>query len=142
MRFPIGFSMAQAKHRSRMSRAGQKRYPTVLMLEPLYTCNLACIGCSVERHTGKLKDRMQLEECFKAVEDCGAPIVNLCGGEPTLYPELKGLVDGLIERGKYIICCTNALTLDKHVFGVIPPHAQLFLRSEEHTSELQSPYVI
>ncbi len=127
MRFPIGFSMAQAKHRAKMNRLGIKRYPTVLMLEPLYTCNLACIGCSVERHTGKLKDRMTLEQCFQAVEDCGAPIVNLCGGEPTLYPELPQLVQGLIERGKYIICCTNALKLDTKVFGVIPPHKQLFL---------------
>ena len=127
MRFPIGFSMAQAKHRARMNRAGRKRYPTVLMLEPLYTCNLACIGCSVERHTGKLKDRMDLETCFKAVEDCGAPIVNLCGGEPTLYPELPQLVQGLIDRGKYIILCTNAIKLDSKVFATIAPHPQLFL---------------
>ena len=119
--------MAQAQHRAKMERGGHKRYPTVLMLEPLYTCNLACIGCSVERHTGKLVDRMSLETCFKAVEDCGAPIINICGGEPTLYPELKGLIDGLIERGKYIIVCTNALKLDTKVFGVIPPHKQLFL---------------
>src|SRR5437016_1854945 len=127
MRFPIGFTMAQAKHRARMTKEGRRRYPTVLMLEPLYTCNLACIGCSVERHTGKLKDRMSLETCFKAVDDCGAPIVNLCGGEPTLYPELPGLVQGLIDRGKSIICCTNALKLDTKVFDVIPPHPQLFL---------------
>ncbi|HZP84878.1 MAG TPA: adenosyl-hopene transferase HpnH [Chthonomonadaceae bacterium] len=127
MRFPIGFTMAQAKHRARMERAGYTRYPTVLMLEPLYTCNLACIGCSVERHTGKLADRMSLETCFKAVEDCGAPIVNLCGGEPTLYPELKPLVEGLIARDKYIILCTNALKLDTKVFGVIPPSPHLFL---------------
>lgn len=127
MRFPIGFTMTQARHRARMERAGQKRYPTVLMLEPLYTCNLACIGCSIERHTGKLSDRMSLETCFKAVDVCGAPIVNLCGGEPTLYPELKQLVDGLIERGKYIILCTNALKLDSKVFGVIAPDPHLFL---------------
>lgn len=127
MRFPIGFTMAQAKHRSKMTKTGQKRYPTVLMLEPLYTCNLACIGCSVERHTGKLKDRMTLDQCFKAVEDCGAPIINLCGGEPTLYPELPELVQGLIDRGKYILCCTNALKLDSKVFDKIPPHDQFFL---------------
>lgn len=127
MRFPIGFTMAQAKHRSKMTKQGRKRYPTVLMLEPLYTCNLACIGCSVERHTGKLKDRMSLEQCFKAVEDCGAPIVNLCGGEPTLYPELPQLVQGLIERDKYILCCTNALKLDTKVFDVIPPSDHFFL---------------
>jgi hopanoid biosynthesis associated radical SAM protein HpnH len=127
MRFPIGFTMAQARHRTRMERAGFTRYPTVLMLEPLYTCNLACIGCSVERHTGKLKDRMSLETCFKAADDCGAPIVNICGGEPTLYPELKELIAGLIERGKYIIVCTNALKLDSKVFDVIPPSPHLFL---------------
>jgi hopanoid biosynthesis associated radical SAM protein HpnH len=119
--------MAQAKHRAKMIRLGIKRYPTVLMLEPLYTCNLACIGCAVERHTGRLADRLPLERCFQAVEECGAPIVNLCGGEPTLYPELPQLVQGLIERDKYIICCTNALKLDTKVFGVIAPHPQFFL---------------
>ncbi len=119
--------MAQMRHRNRMTRLGHKRYPTVLMLEPLYTCNLACLGCSLERHTGKLKDRMPLEKCFQAVDDCGAPIINLCGGEPTLYPELPQLVQGLIERRKYVLCCTNALLLDKKVFGVIPPHPQFYL---------------
>jgi hopanoid biosynthesis associated radical SAM protein HpnH len=127
MRFPIGFTLAQAKHRARMKKAGRKRYPTVLMLEPLYTCNLACIGCSVERYSGKLQDRMPLERCFKAVDDCGAPIVNVCGGEPTLYPELKPLIEGLIERDKHIILCTNALKLDTKVYGVIPPSPRLFL---------------
>ncbi len=127
MRFPIGFMVTQAKHRSKMERAGHKRFPTVLMLEPLYTCNLACIGCAVERHTGKLKDRMSLETAFKAVDECNAPIVNICGGEPTLYPELKELIEGLIARGKYIILCTNALKLDTKVFDVIAPSSHLFL---------------
>lgn len=127
MRFPIGFTMAQAKHRFKMEKAGQTRYPTVVMLEPLYTCNLACIGCSTERHTGKLKDRMSLETCFQAVDDCGAPIVNICGGEPTLYPELEALIAGLIARDKYIILCTNALLLDTKLYGVIPPSNRLFL---------------
>jgi len=127
MRFPFGFSIAQAAYRNRMEKAGHKRYPMVLMLEPLYTCNLACIGCSVERHTGKLQDRMPVETCFKAVDDCGAPIVNICGGEPTLYPELRELVSGLMSRRKYIILCTNALKLDETIFGVIPPSGRLLL---------------
>ncbi len=127
MRYPIGFTVAQAKHRMKMERSGRQRYPTVLMLEPLYTCNLACIGCSVERHTGKLRDRMSLDTCFQAVEDCGAPIINICGGEPTLYPELKELVEGLIARGKYIIMCTNAIKLAEKVFDVIEPSPNLFL---------------
>jgi hopanoid biosynthesis associated radical SAM protein HpnH len=85
------------------------------------------MGCSVERYSGKLSDRMELDRCFKAVDDCGAPIVNICGGEPTLYPELDGLIKGLLERDKHIILCTNALKLDSKVFGVIPPHSHLFL---------------
>ncbi len=127
MRYPIGFTVAQAKHQYKMKSTKQERYPSVLMLEPLYTCNLACVGCSVERHTGKLKDRMSLETCFKAVEECGAPIVNICGGEPTLYPELKELIEGLTARGKYILMCTNALKLDKNVFDKIPPSDNFFL---------------
>lgn len=127
MRYPLGFTMAQFQHRTRMQRAGHRRFPTVLMLEPLYTCNLACIGCETERHTGKLSDRVPIDRLLKAVDDCGAPIINLCGGEPTLYPELKELIDALIARGKYIICCTNALKLEQKVFDVIPPHKQFFL---------------
>src|SRR5271154_4078752 len=127
MRFPLDFAMNNAKHMLHQRSKGRKRYPTVLMLEPLYTCNLACIGCSTERYTGKLSDRLPLETCFKAVDDCGAPIVNICGGEPTLYPELKDLVAGMIARKKHMIMCTNALRLEDKVYGVIPPNDHLFL---------------
>jgi hopanoid biosynthesis associated radical SAM protein HpnH len=95
------------------------------MLEPLYTCNLACVGCSTERHTGKLADRLPLELALKAVDQCGAPTVSLCGGEPTLYPELPQLVAGLIERRRHVYLCTNGLLLDKHLFGAVPPHRRL-----------------
>jgi hopanoid biosynthesis associated radical SAM protein HpnH len=127
MRYPLGFTMVQARHRFRMERTGTKRYPTVLMLEPLYTCNLACLGCSTERYTGKLADRMAVNACLKAVDDCGAPIINICGGEPTLYPELKELIQALFDRGKYVILCTNALRLEDKLYGVIPPSDRLFL---------------
>ena len=127
MRYPLGFTMTQARHRVRMERSGATRYPTVMMLEPLYTCNLACLGCSTERYTGKLADRLPVEACLKAADDCGAPIVNLCGGEPTLYPELKELVQGLFDRGKYVILCTNALRLADKLYGVIPPSDRLFV---------------
>ena len=72
-------------------------------------------------------DRMPVADLLKAVDDCGAPIVNICGGEPTLYPELKELCEGIIARGKYIILCTNALKLDTKVFDIIPPSPHLFL---------------
>jgi len=115
----------QVKHQTSQARQGNKRYPLVLMLEPLYTCNLACLGCTTERHTGKLKDRLSVEQCLKAVDQSGAPAVSICGGEPTVYPELKELVDGIIARQRHIYLCTNALLLDKKVFDVIPPHKRM-----------------
>src|SRR5712692_9118275 len=127
MRFPLHITTDAIKHQIKNGIQGNKRYPTVLILEPLYTCNLACLGCALERHTGKLSDRLPLEKCLQAADDCGAPIVSICGGEPTIYPELAPLVQGLIDRGRYIFLCTNALLLDQKVFGVIPPHKQLFI---------------
>jgi hopanoid biosynthesis associated radical SAM protein HpnH len=115
----------QIRHQTAQARRGNRRFPMVLMLEPLYTCNLACLGCTVERHTGKLKDRLSLEQCFRAIDDSGAPTVSICGGEPTVYPELPELVSGLIRRQRHIYLCTNALLLDTKVFGVIPPHKRL-----------------
>ena len=125
MRMPLHIATDMIKHQVRQAWRGNKRYPFVLMLEPLYTCNLACLGCAVERHTGKLKDRLPVETCLQAVEESGAPAVSLCGGEPTVYPELPELVQGIIDRKRHIYLCTNALLLDKKVFDVIEPHKRL-----------------
>ena len=125
MRFPLHVTTDMVVYQIRQAARGRARYPFVLMLEPLYTCNLACIGCSTERHTGKLADRLPLETCLKAVDDCGAPSVSICGGEPTLYPELPALIDGIIARKRHIYLCTNALLLDSKVFGRVPPHKRL-----------------
>jgi hopanoid biosynthesis associated radical SAM protein HpnH len=125
MKIPMHLAIDQFKNQVRHAVRGDKRFPYVLMLEPLYTCNLACLGCSTERHTGKLSDRMSVEECLKAVDESGAPTVSICGGEPTVYPELKELIDGILERKRHIYLCTNALLLDKKVFGRIAPHKRL-----------------
>jgi hopanoid biosynthesis associated radical SAM protein HpnH len=125
MRFPLHITTDMIAHQLRQAARGNKRYPFVLMLEPLYTCNLACVGCATERHTGKLSDRLPLEQALKAVDESGAPAVSICGGEPTIYPELPGLVAGIIERRRHIYLCTNALLLDQKVFGIIPPHKRL-----------------
>ncbi len=125
MRFPLHITTDMIKHQIRHELKGNKRYPFVLMLEPLYTCNLACLGCSLERHTGKLEDRLTLEQCLKAVDDSGAPAVSICGGEPTIYPELKELMEGIIARKRHIYLCTNALLLDKTVYGKIAPHKRI-----------------
>ena len=125
MRFPFHITTDMVGYQIKQAMRGNTRYPFVLMLEPLYTCNLACIGCSTERHTGKLGDRLPVETCLRAVDDCGAPTVSLCGGEPTLYPEIKELVDGIIARKRHIYLCTNGLVLDKKIFDRVLPHPRL-----------------
>ena len=125
MRFPLHVTTDMISHQVRMAFEGRRRYPFVLMLEPLYTCNLACIGCATERHTGKLKDRLPLEACLGAVDECGAPAVSICGGEPTIYPELAELIEGIVARKRHIYLCTNALLNDETVYGKIPPHRRL-----------------
>ncbi len=93
---------------------GNKRYPLVLMLEPLLRCNLACAGCGkIQYPPHILKRDLSPEACFKAVEECGAPMVSIPGGEPLLHPQIKEIVEGLIARKKYIYLCTNALLLKK-----------------------------
>lgn len=121
MRFPAHIVTDNIRHQVSNALRGNKRYPSVLMLEPLYTCNLACVGCAPERHTGKLADRVPVQRALKAVDDCGAPAVSVIGGEPTLYPELPELVHGIIDRKRHVFLCTNALRLDR-VFETIPPH--------------------
>jgi len=127
MRFPLHVTTGTIRHQIRNALQGNRRYPFVLMLEPLYTCNLACIGCALERHTGKLADRLPLEAGLRAADIAAAPVVSICGGEPTIYPELPQLVSGLIERRRHIYLCTNALLLDEKVYGVIEPHKRLMI---------------
>jgi hopanoid biosynthesis associated radical SAM protein HpnH len=90
---------------------GRKRYPLVLMLEPLFRCNLACAGCGKIQYPPHVLDkRLTPQQCFDAVEECGAPMVSIPGGEPLIHPEIKEIVDGLVARKKYIYLCTNALS--------------------------------
>ncbi|MFK8186125.1 MAG: adenosyl-hopene transferase HpnH [Phormidesmis sp.] len=93
---------------------GRTKYPLVLMLEPLFRCNLACSGCGKIQHpTEILKQNLSPEECFAAVEECGAPVVSIPGGEPLLHPQIDEIVEGLIERKKFVYLCTNGLLLEK-----------------------------
>jgi hopanoid biosynthesis associated radical SAM protein HpnH len=93
---------------------GVARYPLVLMLEPLYRCNLACAGCGkIQYPSNVLKSQLSVEECLRAVDECGAPMVSIPGGEPLLHPEIDRLVDGLVARKKYLYLCTNALLLEE-----------------------------
>lgn len=104
---------------------GNKHYPLVLMLEPLFRCNLSCAGCGkIQYPDHVLKRRLSPEECFKAVDECGAPMVSIPGGEPLLHPEIKEIVEGLIARKKYIYLCTNAILL-KSKIGLFKPSKYL-----------------
>lgn len=94
----------------------RKRYPLVLMLEPLFRCNLECVGCGKIQKTNEiLKKYLTPKQCFDAAEECGAPIVSIAGGEPLIYPHIVEVVKGLIEQGRYVYLCTNALLLDKYL---------------------------
>jgi hopanoid biosynthesis associated radical SAM protein HpnH len=105
----------------RQKLARRKQYPLVLMLEPLFRCNLACAGCGKIQYPAHiLKRQLTPEECFKAVDECGAPIVSIPGGEPLMHPEIDKIVDGLVARKKYIYLCTNALLL-KEKIGMFKP---------------------
>jgi len=98
---------------------GRKRYPLVLMLEPLFRCNLACAGCGkIDYPAEILNQRLSVAECMEAIDECGAPVVVVAGGEPLLHREIEQIVEGAIARKKFVIVCTNALLLEKkmHLF--------------------------
>jgi hopanoid biosynthesis associated radical SAM protein HpnH len=100
---------------------GNRRFPVVLMLEPLFRCNLACAGCGkIQYPADILRQHLTPEQCFRAVEECGAPIVSIPGGEPLLHPQMDEIVAGLVARKKYIYLCTNALLLEKHLHRFQP----------------------
>jgi hopanoid biosynthesis associated radical SAM protein HpnH len=93
---------------------GKKRFPLVLMLEPLFRCNLACSGCGKIQHPPEiLKRNLTPEECFVAVEECGVPVVSIPGGEPLLHPQIDQIVAGLVARRKFVYLCTNAILLEQ-----------------------------
>jgi hopanoid biosynthesis associated radical SAM protein HpnH len=106
---------------------GRKRYPLVLMLEPLFRCNLACSGCGkIDYPAEILNQRLSVEDCLRAVDECGAPVVSIAGGEPLLHKELPEIVEKILAKGKFIYLCTNALLLEKKL-DQYKPHPNLCL---------------
>lgn len=100
---------------------GVERYPLVLMLEPLFRCNLACAGCGkIDYPEEILAKRLSLDECLAAVDECGAPVVSIPGGEPLLHPEMPQIAAGIVARRKFVYLCTNALLLTKHLERYAP----------------------
>ena len=121
MGVPVAQMWTVATYVLKQKLRGVKRYPLVLMLEPLFRCNLACAGCGKIQYPAEiLRKQLSPEECFKAVEECDAPIVSIPGGEPLLHPQIDEIVAGLVARRKYIYLCTNALLLEKHLGRFTP----------------------
>ena len=112
MSVPISQMWTVATYLLKQKLAGRKKYPFVLMLEPLFRCNLACAGCGkIQYPAHVLKQELSPEECFKAVDECGTPMVSIPGGEPLMHSQIDKIVEGLVARKKYIYLCTNALLL-------------------------------
>jgi len=100
---------------------GNRKYPLVLMLEPLFRCNLACAGCGKIQYPGQvLKKHLTVEQCVRAVEECGAPMVAIPGGEPLMHPEIADIVAALVAKKKYVYLCTNAILLKEKLDQFTP----------------------
>jgi hopanoid biosynthesis associated radical SAM protein HpnH len=127
MSVPISQMWAVASYVLRQRLCGRPRYPLVLMLEPLFRCNLACAGCGKIQYPAQvLRKHLTVEQCLRAVDECGAPIVSIPGGEPLMHPDIERLVDALVARRKYVYLCTNALLLeDKLAAGGFTPSKYL-----------------
>jgi len=123
MGIPLHKEMRIGAYLVKQKLAGRKRYPLVLMLEPLFRCNLACFGCGkIDYPDAILNKRLSVKECLDAVDECGAPMVAIPGGEPLIHKEIGEIVKGIVARKKFVSLCTNALLLEKklHLFEPSP----------------------
>ncbi|MCU1490537.1 MAG: Radical domain protein [Acidimicrobiaceae bacterium] len=112
MSIPIRQNLRMASYLMRQRLKGVEKYPLIVELEPLFVCNLACPGCGKIQHpTEILRKRVSPEEAFAAIEECGAPMVSLAGGEPLLHPQIEEIVQGLMARKRFVYLCTNAVLL-------------------------------
>jgi hopanoid biosynthesis associated radical SAM protein HpnH len=121
MSVPMSQMWTVATYVLRQKLRGRQRYPLVLMLEPLFRCNLACAGCGKIQYPAQvLRKHLSVEAALAAVEECGAPMVSIPGGEPLMYPDIDRLVGALVERKKYVYLCTNAILLKQKIDAFTP----------------------
>ena len=144
MRFPLALTSKIAAYIIGHKLRGTEKFATVLQLEPLHTCNLTCTGCGrIREYSTSIKDMMSLEDCLGAAEECKAPMVSICGGEPLIYPHIEALIGGLLEQKRIVYVCTNAMFMRKKMREWLA--AQLASKPafvEEKISELISAGVI
>lgn len=114
MRFPLALTVKIARHIIKHKIRKTPRFAMVLQLEPLHTCNLTCTGCGrIREYSTSLKDMMTLEDCLESAQECDAPMVSICGGEPLIYPKIEDLVHGLLEQRRIVYICTNGVFMRK-----------------------------
>ncbi|ABS28261.1 adenosyl-hopene transferase HpnH [Anaeromyxobacter sp. Fw109-5] len=125
MGIPLKQAVAVGRYIVSQRLRGRTRYPLVLMLEPLFRCNLECAGCGKIQHPESvLRSSLSPEQCWAASDECGAPVVSIAGGEPLLHPEIARVARGLVERGRFVYLCTNAILLEKKL-PQFEPHERL-----------------
>ena len=116
MAIPLAVTARVGAYIMKKQLSGEKRYPLVLMLEPLFRCNLACAGCGkIDYPDEILNQRLSVAQCMEAIDECGAPVVSIAGGEPLLHRDMPKIVEGFLQRKKFVILCTNALLLTKKI---------------------------
>ena len=116
MAVPLNQALRVGAYVLKQHLIGRKRYPLVLMLEPLFRCNLACAGCGkIDYPDEILNQRLSYDQCMRAIDECGAPVVSIAGGEPLLHRDLPRIVQGFLAKKKFVILCTNALLLAKKI---------------------------
>jgi hopanoid biosynthesis associated radical SAM protein HpnH len=144
LRFPLSLSLDLGRYLLAQRLKGEEKFPLVLMLEPTHQCNLACAGCGrIQEYQDTLSQSLTLAECLGAVDECGAPVVTITGGEPLIYPPVFELLEELVRRRKHIYLCTNAvllerslpkipvsdrITLSVHLDGLAPTHERILGR--------------
>src|SRR3954468_8778425 len=127
MRFPLSLTTTMVGYIARKKITREKRFPLVLMLEPLHACNLTCTGCGrIREYKQTIKEKLTVEECLASVDEAGAPIVSICGGEPMIYPEIGALVRGILKRRKHIYLCTNGMFIRKRLHEFRPSNRFFF----------------
>lgn len=127
MRFPLSLTSSIVGYIAKNKITGRKKFPLVLMLEPLHACNLTCTGCGrIREYSQTIKEKLTVEECLESVDQAGAPIVSIGGGEPLIYPEIGALVKEIFDRRKHIYLCTNGVYITKKLDQFRPSHRFFF----------------
>jgi len=131
MRFPLALTVKIARHIIKHKLLKTPRFALVLQLEPLHTCNLTCTGCGrIREYSTSLKDMMSLEDCLVSAQECDAPMVSICGGEPLIYPKIKELVAGLLAQRRIVYVCTNGMFMRRELKDYL---ASIYSPSQEPT---------